>query len=227
MIPGASSYFLPQAVKTGLEVAVGKSIYTGRDIESAREQDKEPGYRYRDNTTALAREVGELTGFSPIKMEYLIRGYTGSMGMAALAALSAPFGSSGPEAATKRLSDLPVVGTLFQPKDASGIIDATYERVNKIQQVQQTYKALLNDGRQDDAKAYAERNINDMMATSIAGEFRQIMGDITKQEREVRASGLTPDKKREMLERFRQAKIRIATSVRAALDRKTPQAALA
>jgi hypothetical protein len=224
MVPGLSSYFIPQAVKPALETVIGTSLYTGRGIESAREQAVEPGYRYRESTTELAKQVGELTGFSPIKMEYLIRGYTGSMGMALLAALSAPFGSSGPEAATKRLSDLPVVGTLFQPKDASGIIDATYERVNKIQQVQQTYKALLNDGRRDDAQAYAERNINDMMATSIAGEFRQIMGDITKQEREVRASGMTPDKKREMLERFRQAKIRIATSVRAALDRKTPQA---
>jgi hypothetical protein len=157
-------------------------------------------------------------------MEYLIRGYTGGMGMALLAALSAPFGSSGPEAATKRASDLPVVGTLFQPNDASGIIDATYERITKIQQVQQTYKKLMEDGRGADARAYAEQNATDLVAASLAGDFRQAMGEITKFERAIRASSKSPDEKREALERARQLKIRIATSVRSTLDRTKPQA---
>jgi hypothetical protein len=227
MVPGASSYFLPQAVKTGLEVAVGKSIYTGRDIESTQEQMMEPGYRYRDNTTALAREVGELTGFSPVKMEFLIRGYTGSMGMALLASLSAPFGGEGPEAATKRASDMPVVGTLFQPKDASGIIDATYERMKQVNQVKETYEGLLNKGRQADAEKYLKENIDEMALASVAGSFKQYMGQITEYERQIRASNLTPEKKREALDQARQAKIQLATSVRAATERKAPQAALA
>jgi len=225
MIPGASSYFLPQAIKPALETVIGTSLYTGRGIESAREQGVEPGYRARESTTELARQVGELTGFSPIKMEYLIRGYTNGMGIALLAALSAPFGSSGPEAATKRASDLPVVGTLFQPNDASGIIDATYERISKIQQVQQTYKKLLEDGRGEDARAYAEQNATDLVAASLAGDFRQAMGEITKFERAIRGSNKSPDEKREALERARQLKIRIATSVRSTLDRTKPQAA--
>jgi hypothetical protein len=227
MVPGASSYFLPQAVKTGLEVAVGKSIYTGRDIESTQEQMMEPGYRYRDNTTALAREAGELTGFSPVKMEFLIRGYTGSMGMAMLAALSAPFGSEGPEAATKRASDLPVVGTLFQPKDASGIIDATYERMKQVNQVKETYEGLLNKGRQADAEKYLKENVDEMALASVAGSFKQFMGQITEHERQIRASNMTPEKKREALEQARQAKIKLASAARAVVDKKAPQAALA
>jgi hypothetical protein len=223
-IPGASSYMLPQAIKTALEVTLDRSIFTGRSIESAQEQMMEPGYRYRDNTTALAREVGELTGFSPIKMEYLIRGYTGGMGMALLAALSAPFGGEGPEAATKRASDLPVVGTLFQPKDASGIIDATYERMKQVNQVKETYEDLLNKGRQADAEKYLKENIDEMALASVAGSFKQYMGQITEYERQIRASSLTPEKKREALDQARQAKIQLATSVRAATERKAPQA---
>lgn len=226
MIPGASSYFLPQAVKPALEaLAFEKSLYTGRDIESAREKMMEPGFRARESTTVLAQELGELTGFSPIKMEYLIRGYTGGMGMALLQALSAPFGSSGPEAATKRLSDLPVIGTLFQPTDASGIIDATYERMNKVNQVKETYEDLLNKGRTADAQKYISTRMDEMALASIAGSFKEYMGQITEFERGVRASNMTPDQKRERLDQARQMKIQLATAVRAVADRKTPQAA--
>lgn len=225
MVPGLSNYFLPQAVKPALETILGTSLYTGRSIESSREQMVEPGFRYRDNTTELAKEVGELTGFSPVKMEYLIRGYTGGMGMALLAALSAPFGSSGPEAATKRLSDLPVLGTLFQPKDAAGIIDATYERMKQVNQVKETYEDLMNKGRTADAQKYIATRMDDMVLASVAGSFREYMGQITEFERNVRASNMTPEQKREKLDQARQMKIQLATSVRAVAERTKPQPA--
>lgn len=224
-VPGLSSYFMPQAIKPALEVLLDRSFYTDRALESAREQMLEPGFRYRDNTTELAKWVGEATGFSPIKMEYLIRGYTGDMGMAALAMLSAPFGRTGPEPATKRVTDLPVIGTLFQPVDASGIIDMAYEKMNKVRQVQDTYKNLLEQGRTADANAYLKENADQMALASVAGSFRQQMGEITQYERAVRVSNLTPDQKREALDRARQAKIRLAETVRAMSDRTARQAA--
>jgi hypothetical protein len=225
MVPGLSNYFLPQAVKPALETVLGTSIFTGRSIESSREQMVEPGFRYREGTSALAKEVGELTGFSPVKMEYLIRGYTGGMGIALLQALSAPFGSNGPEAATKRLSDMPVIGTLFQPTDASGIIDATYERMKQVNQVKETYESLIERGRQADAQKYIAENMNEMALASMAGSFRQYMGQIAEFERSVRAApNMTPEQKREKLDQARQMKIRLAETVRAASDRKTPQA---
>lgn len=225
MVPGLSNYFLPQAVKPALETILGTSLYTGRSIESSREQMVEPGFRYRDNTTELAKEVGELTGFSPVKMEYLIRGYTGGMGMALLAALSAPFGSSGPEAATKRLSDLPVLGTLFQPKDAAGIIDATYERMKQVNQVKETYEGLIEKGRQADAQKYIATRMDEMALASVAGSFREYMGQITEFERGIKASSMTPEQKREKLDQARQMKIRLAESVRSIAGKTKPQPA--
>jgi len=223
-VPGLSSYFLPQAIKPALEVALDHSIFTGRGLESSREAQVEPGFRYRDNTTELAKMVGEATGFSPIKMEYLIRGYTGSLGMAAMAALSAPFGSSGPESAAKRPSDMPVVGTLFQPTDASGIVDLVYEKMNKAKQVQQTYKSLIEKGRPEDAQKYLDENVDNMMLSSMAGQFTQQMGELTKYERSIRGSDMTPEEKRAALDEIRQAKIALAKAVRDQLGKTTRQA---
>lgn len=227
MIPGASSYFIPAGVKPLAEVGFGVSAYTGRDIESAREQQVEPAYRARESTTELAKTVGELTGFSPIKLEFLISGYTGQMGMALIAALSAPFAGTGegPAPATKRPSDLPLIGTLFQPKDASGIIDLVYERMNKVRQVQETYKRLIDENKPEQAKRYAEEKADELSLASVAGAFRQQMGEITKFEREVRASNLTPDRKRAELDRARQAKIDLSKRVQALSGRTAPQAA--
>ena len=218
---------LPAAVKPLIEVSLGRSFFTGRDIESVQEQQLEPGARSRDSTSEVAKAVGETFNISPVKMEYLIRGYTGSLGVALMQSLNflapAPEGS---EKALKRMSELPVVGTVFQPMDAGGIIDATYARVNEIRQAQATYEDMLTKGRTADAQAYLERKADELALASVAGDFRKRMGDVTKAERAIReAPSLSAQEKRERLNELRQVKIQIASAARAIFDRKTPQAA--
>ena len=92
---------IPQAFKPMLEVAMNRSMFTGREIESQGMERLSPGMRYRDTTSdALvsihpvyngpARMLGAMMGvdmaLSPVQMESLVRGYTGPMGMYVLAA---------------------------------------------------------------------------------------------------------------------------------------------
>jgi hypothetical protein len=226
-IPGGSSYGIPAAAKPLIEVGLGRSFFTGRDIESMQEQQREPGERFRDSTSEVAKAIGQTFNVSPIKLEYLIRGYTGSLGVALVQSLNfltpAPEGS---EKALRRLSELPVVGTVFQPMDAGGIIDAAYARVNEIRQAQATYEDMLTKGRTADAQAYLERKADELALASVAGDFRKRMGDVTKAERAIReAPSLSAQEKRERLNELRQVKIQIASAARAIFDRKTPQAA--
>lgn len=218
---------LPAAAKPVIEAGLGRSFFTGRDIESMQEQQREPGERFRDGTSEVAKAIGQTFNVSPIKLEYLIRGYTGSLGVALVQSLNfltpAPEGS---EKALRRLSELPVVGTVFQPMDAGGIIDATYARVNEIRQAQETYENMITTGRTADAQAYLERKADELALASVAGDFRKRMGDVTKAERAIRdAPSLSAQEKRERLNELRQVKIQIASAARAIFDRKTPQAA--
>ena len=215
---------MPAAVKPLIEVGLGKSFFTGRDLETAREQDVQPFARYREQTSEAAKAVGSMFNVSPIKLEALISGYTGSLGLALLQTLNFAVPDTGPEAATKRLPQLSLVGTLFQPSDAQGIIDAAYERMNEVRQVQQTYEALLKESPERAAK-YAQDKINEMSLASAEGNFRQQLGKLTTYERQVRAAPtLTAQEKRERLDQLRQAKIRVAAQARALLDRRAPQA---
>ena len=216
MVPGLSSYFLPQAIKPAIETAMGTSILSGRSIESAYEQMVEPGQRVREGTSDVARIMGETLNISPVKLEYLIRGYTGSLGMALVQSLNFALPDAGPEAAYKRLSAMPVVGTLFQPEDSGGIIDAVYARMREVNQAKETYERLLESGQVEKATEFFNGRVQELTQVSMYGNLRQQLGELTAFERQVRASSMTPADKRETLDNIRRIKIEIAKAVRSA-----------
>jgi hypothetical protein len=208
----------PQGVKPALEVALNHSFYTGRDIESDRLSRFEPGERYNDRTTEVAKAIGKATNLSPVKIEYLIRGYTGSVPLA-VASLANPVlrsdeGGVKPEG---RSSELPLIGSFFQPTDASGLVNKAYTDVEEIGKVKETWKKMEEEGRYKEADAYLDANADALGLASLAGKFRQRMGELTKQERQVRADpSLTPEQKREELDRIKQDKIELAKELSSA-----------
>ena len=220
IIPGGSSYGMPQAIKPLLEAGLGKSFYTGRDLESAHEQTLEPGQRFRETTTELAKMIGKTINVSPIKIDSLIQGYFSSTGLALVDALSFAIPTeAGPQAATKRLSEMRLIGGLFQPKDASGIINATYDRLQEAAQVKATYQDMLAKGRINEAQRYLQENLNAYAESGLQTSFKSYMQGMMKSENAIRASDLPPDEKRRILDDYKHQKIAFAKSVREQADR--------
>jgi hypothetical protein len=223
-IPGGTSLFLPAALKPIVENVANYSFFTQGQLEGKREQSLLPEYRYRDTTAELAKGLGMATGTSPIKIENLVRGYLGPAGMALMQAFDfAMPKAGGPEQATKRLSETAVIGPLFQPNDAKGVINAVYDRVTDINQIKSTYNDLLADGKGAEARAFLQQNINQYAQSAVAGNFRQQMETVTKAENAIKASSYSAEKKREMLDRLRELKIKMAGNTQTIFDRTTPQ----
>jgi hypothetical protein len=217
-VPGGTSLLLPAALKPVVESVSGYSFYTGRQLETKREQMQQAEYRYRDNTSELAKQVGAMTGTSPIKIENLIRGYTGSMGVALAQSFNFAMPTSGtPEQATKRLSDAAVIGPLFQPEDAGGIVGAVYDRVQVLTETKRTYDNLVKSGQRAEAMEFLQRNMDDYAKSAIAGNVQQQLAKVTQAVNAVKASSMSPDEKRESLDRLQQLRIALAASVRGAL----------
>lgn len=210
----------PQGVKPALEVALNHSFYTGRDIESERLQRFEPGERYNDRTTELVKSIGKATNISPVKLEYLIRGYTGSVPLAVVS-LANPVVRSGETGAPPegRSSELPLIGSFFQPKDASGLVSKAYKDVEEIGKVKETWKKMEEEGRYKEADAYLNANADALGLASLAGSFRQRMGEITKIERQIKADpSMSGEEKKLALEQLRQDKIDLAKALSSARD---------
>jgi len=233
-IPGGSSMLqvsgwptgvpIPQAIKPAIETILGKSMYTGRDILSAKEQRLRPEEQFRENTSELSKMFGGVTGLSPIKLDALINGYTGAVGLAILQTGNLAFSDTeSPEKAVKRLSDMPVLGGVFQANDAGHIINSTYERLKEAEQVKASVTELLGKGEKAKAMALLQEKGNEYALASTAGWYQSAMQKLTQYETAVRASNKTPEEKRELLDKVRQQKIKLAGSVREAVDRTTPR----
>jgi hypothetical protein len=213
----------PQGIKPALEVAINHSFFTGREIESDRLQQFEPGERYTERTTEIAKMVGGVLSqipvignkLSPVNIEYLIRGYTGSLPLA-VASLANPIlrsGESGEQPDTRGIvsSETPLIGSFFQPKDASGLVNKAYKDMQEIVQAKSTYEKMVDEGREKEADAYMDANADILAMGTMAGRFRKEMGNLTRAERNVRSdSSLSGAEKRAELDAIRQDKIELA-----------------
>ena len=223
-IPGGSSMLMPALVKPLIENATNYSFFGQRELETQREQKLLPQQRFRDNTSELAKDLGAMVGYSPIKIDNLIRGYTGTMGLAAAQAVSFAMPEKlGPQEATKRLSDTPVIGSMFQPNDAGGIINATYDRMEHIMEVKRTYDDMIKKGETAEARAFLQENVNEIASASVAGNARTQLTKITQAMNAVKASNMSPDEKRATLDRLQKIRIKIADTMRGVLDKTAPQ----
>lgn len=207
--------FTPQGIKPAIEIATNYSFYTGRAIENSRMQQFEPGERYDERTSEIAKGIGGILNISPTKIEYLIKGYTGSLPLA-VASLANPVLRSGeagekPDARGLVGAETPLFGSFFQPKDATGLINKAYGDMGDIIKSKETYDKMIEEGRDSDAQAYVDANADLIGMSSIAGRFRQKMGELTKAERSIRADGsLSGAEKRVELDAIRQDKISLA-----------------
>ena len=213
-IPGASSYGLPQAFKPALETALNYSMYTDAPIDSQRLQGFEAAERYGDRTTELAKQIGKMFGISPNRLEYLIKGYTGSLPLA-IASLTNPVLRSKEqeevEAPIKRTSEQPIIGAFFQPIDGRRLIDKAYKDMEDINRTAKTYNKYEEEGRTKEADALLDAKADIIGLESAAGNFRKQMGELTTDERSIRSDPkLDPKEKRRLLDEIRQEKIALS-----------------
>ena len=217
---------LPQAVKPITEAILGKSFYSG-DIESVREKDVLATERYRDSSTELAKTIGSVTGkvgLSPITIDYLIRGYTGGLGIA-LVQLANPILASSDKVEvaepTTKLSKQPFIGGLFQPVEGRGTLDEAYDRMKEIQQVKGTYNDMVEKGRRAEAMAFAQEYSDKLSAASVSGSVQKRLGELAKMERQIKGSpNLTTEQKDMRLEQLDKMKTALARQFLAATDQR-------
>lgn len=72
-------------IRTPIELATGKSLFTGRDIVPDTIARRTAAEQYTDRTSALAKYIGRTIGVSPIKVDYAVGAAFGTWGRDAMA----------------------------------------------------------------------------------------------------------------------------------------------
>lgn len=214
LVQATSPFDLPLAVKPIYELRANHSFYTDAPIEAAREQALQSSERYRTYTPELIKLLG-LGPLSPLQVEHLVRSYTGGVGMLVmtipdilLRPLRAP---EGVETPARRLSELPMLSSLFQPETGRGIIDSVYKDIEGYQQAANTYKTL----RGQDAADFANKYANEIGMASVGGGFRQKMGELAQVRRQITAApNISAEDKQKYIEEIKKLEIQLANQIR-------------
>lgn len=216
---------IPLVMKPAIEVMADYSFFTGNSVVSARLAGMDKEFQYTSNTPEMIKHLGAALSFrigdkqyglSPAQIEHFVRGYTGGLPLALLGMTDPVFrGFTAPTAVRPdmRITDVPVLGGLFQPVDAGGLIERAYETARAAERVNKTYKDLVATGKIEEAKEYRADNIELLSIVSTSGKLTKQVGELSKQMRlieslpETRMSG---ERKRELLDKLRSQQIRLA-----------------
>ena len=188
------------AINPVLEVATNYNFYTGEPIVSHTLKTLDPKLQYRSSTNNLFIEVGQELGVSPLYVENLWSGYTGTMGayFAAVAdsATRDYFGKS--DRPAMEMSDKPLTSAFFMPKEGRGLEEVFYnfkgELNNLFLSMQENERRKLEMGDKTAEKISPEYSIEymELLKTKIEelNSISETLSEFKKTEDRIRNTDL-------------------------------------
>jgi hypothetical protein len=222
MVPGnlAYSYGIPQLERPLLEGVMGKSFYTGQDIESASEKGKLPENRGEYTASGVGKTIGKAGGISPTIIDHMARGYLGEIGKAAawfadtlLDATGVSDGVTKPELDWTQIPGTSAQ-TAFGRHLGSQALDDFYTRKEEADVLRKTFNDYHKSGdlHADDLKEFIgdkERMLKKSLADDMDRYAKQI-SNLNNQIRMVERSKLSKEEVTDRVERFKIQRNKLA-----------------
>jgi len=206
---------IPQAVLPIVENVANYSFFTGQPIVGKGLEDVSKPFQATPGTSLLAQEVGQATGQSPIMIDNLIRGYTGTIGTYAVMALDSIMrGEGDPTKATMRAEQLPVIKRFFASPESTGTVTAYYDLKNRVDEATRTVNFLERTGGVKDLQEYLQDKGAKLL--SIKPYVQQLDKEMTtlrEMRRAIQFSKIDPDQKREVLDNIRRAEVALTSRI--------------
>jgi hypothetical protein len=205
---------MPQAFVPFYENITNHSFFTGEKIIGRGLEDVAKPMQYTSSTTLAARWLGEQTGMSPIQIENVVRGYTGTMGMYAANVLDSFFATQGEAVkATPRAEQLPVIKRFFASD--SGTVAQYYDLKDEVDEVVRTVN-FLSTNNPDKLEAYLKDNENLYMLKDFVHSLDKDMKQIREYRNAVNADkSIGADEKRAILDELHSYEVALTSDIKA------------
>lgn len=206
---------IPQAVLPVFENIANYSFFTGQPIVGKGLEDVAPKYQASAGTSLLAQQIGEATNSSPVKIDNLIRGYTGTLGTYAVMALDAIMrGEGDPTKATMKAEQLPVVKRFFASPESTGTVTSYYEMKKAVDESTRTINFLERTGNLEDLREYlVDKGAKLQAVKPYIQALDKDMTMLREMRRTVQMSSMEPDQKREALDNIRSAEVKLTSRI--------------
>jgi hypothetical protein len=206
---------IPQAILPVVENVVNYSFFTGQPIVGKGMQDVAKQFQATPGTSLLAQQIADSTGQSPIMIDNLIRGYTGTIGTYAVMALDSIMrGEGDPTKATMKAEQMPVIKRFFASPESTGSVTAYYDLKNRVDEAVRTINFLERTGGIQDLQEYMKDKGSKLI--SIQPYIQTLDKEITmlrEFRRAVNLSQMEPDRKRQTLDSIRTAEVQMTSRI--------------
>lgn len=185
----------PQLLKPAIEVATNYSFFTDNPIVGINMAGKETYLQFNDHTSELAKLFGYV-GLSPMKVDYLMRGYLGTVGGVILDVTDAV---GDPNRIAKPVNKLPLIKTFMYDDTGRGYKTEFYEFRERVDKVVNSVNTFKREGRTEELREYLTED--KLKLYSMRGAVNKIEDHLAKlrKYRNIIAndSDLSPAEKRE------------------------------
>lgn len=192
----ATPGIIPTVMMPFMENWANKSTFFDRPVIPADREGMLPEYQYAPYTTELTKAISGMVGdlslfgreatFAPSKLENIIRGWTGGLGMQLLQVTDLALRKAGvlpdPEQPTPTLADIPIVRALAvrQPSMSMESLEKFRRNYDEAQMYLKTITGLEKEMRYEDMAAYLPYSVYEALNGShsaiqdISGVIRNI-----------------------------------------------------
>ena len=177
---------VPNAFRTFVESTTNYDFFKQGPIVPLNEQNLEPSEQYGEGTSGGAKKIGEALDWSPRKLDHAIKSIFGELGTFAA---QAPDMFDGNPKEEKDFSETYFFNKFIGPEITRNnkLMNDLYERAHEGAVVTNTLKRYREQGEDDKADAYEEKNIHIIETKDSIEKYRDSVQDINKVVKETRA----------------------------------------
>jgi len=206
--------YLPQAIKPFVETETNFSLFTRRPIVGQGLEGVAPEYQVGPGTSAVAAFAGSNLGLSPMKIDHLIQGYTGTMGMYMVSALDAAMNmNSDTPNASKRFEQMPFIKRFALDPEARGTVTSYYDLKNATDEAVRTSNLLERTMNFEERNKFMKENIKMLATKDYVLDLEKTMKEFRQAQVMIRSSRMDADAKRDALLRINQAQNALTANI--------------
>jgi hypothetical protein len=206
---------IPQTVLPFVEARTNYSFFTMRPIVGQGMENVAKEYQMAPNTSEAAKKLGAILGESPIIVDHIMKGYTGSLGMYAIDLIDAVlFSNDASPKPAKRFEQMPVIKRFIVDKEAKGTVTAYYDLKNSVDEVVRTVNLMERTGNVEGMGDYIEKNAYLLGMKGYISSVEKQMKVLREAAIQIRSSDMSPEEKRESLSAITQAQNAMTANIR-------------
>ena len=206
---------VPQVALPVVEAVTNYSFFTGRAIVGQGLEGVAKEFQVGPSTSQLAKWLGSVTGQSPMMIDHIIGGYTGTFGMYAVDAIDAVVSAnSDVPKASKRFEQMPVLRRFLLDPEARGNVTAYYDLKNATDEAVRTSNFLERTMNFEDYAQFNQDTIKMLASADFVKSLDKDMKELNELTGVIRHSGMSADEKRDAISALNQAQNNLTANIK-------------